>query len=650
MAENNEEEKATDKLEKPLLIDWIMNQAKVFRNSKIGPSGEELAKSAMDRILYKEPRPASHVAKEVAAPAVEKVIQDATGATLGKIFGKATGKAAIKNAEKAAMKTAKKAAKNSAAVKYASKLGGEATQKAVKNVKVTQKAAETSKKIADEATHAATRTVDNVVRQGGHKASEAYKSAAELAKHAKDAFKLAQGEADDAINILSDIYNDFPSEALRNKYGSKVIKAGDKYIEVSKRLKNAGDIGEELLETAKKTKLDLTSDFVKKYTSNFTDYDKMNELIDNALQINSLLKQGIDLDALPEALQKQISTMNKAIDAGTEALTKDLGAAAKKTSDKMSTEAIEEAGKALADNAGRSAALGKKVFGKGPILISIGKDKESAILSALKKNKKYSKTFEHLINPTDPIYKKLVANSDLAEKQLGLAALMQDKMDVIEAIQEKALLETLDHYDHRYISYIKKASMGKVADKIPASKIRNADGSLKAVDEIVDFLVNDPRYAETVSKYVEEITGNAGLFSTAKAIEGAGAAILGNWAKNAIQHGINNNYDPFGPETFDKKNNYPEVEFGKARKGWEMTKDMFSLNMYTDPTKYTEKQLSDLRDAALLAAEDTEDYTQDQVEGWSDAELLNLAGMIGQDKFGYFGELVQDYYKYLEDN
>ena len=316
--------------------------------------------------------------------------------------------------------------------------------------------------------------------------------------------------------------------------------------------------------------------------------------------------------------------------------------------------------KEVARNAGKRI-LGNDIFG---LKLKEGAAR-SEILSKLKKNKDYIKTFDKMLNPKDPLYKALAESDGSIAYKSVLADDIKKGMSVTEAIQDKALQRVIDNYDSEYIEYLNLIldydvapsdlkGIGKIPDPTK-SPLRNADGTLKNIDELAEFLTKDPLYKATIDEYIRGLTGNANTFMKTGAIKGAALPLLARYAEREIKSNIANGYDPF-----DKKLDFElpanmkpwdsSTEFSVSDKLKDNASTFFGINFDQDPNRFSTKQLNDLRQALLNANEKVGKWNPTQIEGWSDREILRLIKEIGNGKRpDIANEVIKEYKKLKEE-
>ena len=287
------------------------------------------------------------------------------------------------------------------------------------------------------------------------------------------------------------------------------------------------------------------------------------------------------------------------------------------------------------------------------------------LLSNLKSNEKYLKTYDKLVNPTDPIQKAL-------EKGKGTSAyknILSDRMkagnlSLNEAIQDIALENALDELDIDALSRISAVVdynvpievvddylWGEATRKVGASPIREYGGKIKSIDDIIPVLTESPTYKQTIERFAKELTGDAKAFTKAGAIEGASVPLLVNWTKRSIENGKNNAYDPFNKKTGDDlppnmKPWDPELERSTGDKLANNALSFFGANFDRGPERFSDKQINALRDAFEYANNIKHWKNPHQVEGWSDGEIIDRAIEIGKGKHPEIASLVRE--KYIE--
>jgi hypothetical protein len=236
-------------------------------------------------------------------------------------------------------------------------------------------------------------------------------------------------------------------------------------------------------------------------------------------------------------------------------------------------------------------------------------------------------------------------------------------MSIPDAIQDRALERVINFYDTEYDDYLKKildydlppSAIDKIAKPdFSKSKLRNPDGTLKSADELAEFLTKDPIYIDTINEYIKGLTNNANTFAKAGALKGATAPLLARYAERAIKHGIDNNYDPFNKDVgFELPPNMrpwdSSTEFNTWDKLIDNAKSFFGVNFDQDPSRFSTKQLNDMRQALMNANEEVKKWNPIEIEGWSDREVLRLIKEIGNGKRPDISAKVKAEYNKLKE-
>ena len=326
-------------------------------------------------------------------------------------------------------------------------------------------------------------------------------------------------------------------------------------------------------------------------------------------------------------------------------------------------EATDRANDALTDVARNK---GKQLLGSDIFGIKL---KEPAarkqILDKLKKEKSYIDTFDKLIDPKDPIASAAMGKRNRQYMQ-ELEPLLKQGMSLSDAIQDKALQRVIDYYDNDFDNYIRAIldqdvppstleGMGLKPD-LSKSKIRNPDGTLKDAEELAEFLTKDPIYIDTINDFVKGLTDNARAYTIAGGLEGATVPLLARYLDRELKNHLSNNtFDPLGkdPGIELPPNMRPwdsSTEFSTADKLWDNTKNLFGVNFDLDPSRYSRKQLDDLKQALILANDKAKIWNTSQVKNWSDREVLRLIKEIGNGKRPEIANDVRNIYAQLEED
>lgn len=300
--------------------------------------------------------------------------------------------------------------------------------------------------------------------------------------------------------------------------------------------------------------------------------------------------------------------------------------------------------------------LGNDIFGikiKEPVA-------RSQILDNLKKEKSYIDKFNKLVSPSDPLHKSIQRSDGSRFYKDSLEPLLREGMSIPDAIQDRALERVIRYYDKDYDDYLEfllehPSSKDYVAKPdFSKSKLRNPDGTLKSANEIADFLTKDPIYIDTLNEYVKGLTNNANTFAKAGAVKGASLPILARYAERSIKHGVDSSYDPFNKDVgFELPPNMKpwdkSTEFNTWDKLIDNAKSFFGVNFDQDPSRFSTKQLNDMRQALMNANEEVQKWNPIEIEGWSDREVLRLIKEIGNGKRPDISAKVKAEYNKLKE-
>lgn len=275
----------------------------------------------------------------------------------------------------------------------------------------------------------------------------------------------------------------------------------------------------------------------------------------------------------------------------------------------------------------------------------------AAILKSMKKNNKDYSLFQRLMDPKDPIYKTLTANSkDIINSDSAIRGYIDRGMSYQEAVQSKLLDMAFEHADKDYWEQLAKLSVRddvtgdfqKIINKHP---FRNADGTLKPEDEIIKAISKDPSYEEMAKIFIEKelkLADRANLYSTVKAAEKTSIPLLGSFVERTIKNNKENAkaYDPFTKKAIDflpteLQPFNPKLVSDPIDKVFHNIGDIFSLTHDTDPSRFSEQQLKDIRTSLMEVAHDIGYENPNQIKVLSDVDMLKLLNSIGANKYGY---------------
>lgn len=490
-----------------------------------------------------------------------------------------------------------------------------------------------------------------------------YPKTEELQKKVDDAVELIKSHK----NMLEDYIKGMSKEDLAKKYGN----AKQTYVD-HPHTKSVKTAGQKVWTLSDKDSLFLNwLDAMGDDPRGLNFLKEINENTDTNLLEMFLMAKSEELDKISssnskEAIKKAANSILDDWETLSKAQKRNIADrtrfASNFESDNLKMKAENEANKSLEEVAkkGGKQLLGNDVFGlklKEPAA-------RQSILSKLKKEKSYIDTFNSMISASDPLYKSLQAVDGSNSYRQSLDPLIKKGMSVSEAIQDRALERVIDYYDKGVNEYFSQLLSHDVSPStlegmhikpdFSNSKIRNADGTLKNTEELAKFLTKDPIYIDTIDEYIKGLTNNANTFAKAGALKGAAIPLLGRYAERAIKSHVVNNYDPFGkdPKVKLPPNMRPwdsSTEFSVADKLLDNTKNFFGINFDLDPSRYSTKQLNDLRQAIANANEEVGKWNPIEIEGWSDREVLRLIKEIGEGKRPDISAKVKAEYKKLKE-
>ena len=584
MAEDKKEKDPENKYNITDVLDW----ESAVRKLPVGPSIDELQESKIKSMMGGESRPASHVVKDTVAT-VAPVLPEILAPVLAKPLAKFKESKAVSRTLDRILDLARQKA-HIPSYKEASKIGEEAFEAAKKVGTVN-----------DELT-SARRLVNNANIGVYDNEAQAILGNAKLSAKEKKALdkgiKSLEKESEQSKKVLKDaLYGDHPQTE------------GGFNIDLRDLLTFARD------ETAMDRQV----------------FEELNEKILNGTITTN--------DEFFKELKKYEKIENKNAKLAKKSLIKDLN-------EDVENEAAEK----LAKTGPTGPTVKKKnvnVHYK-----SIGDKERSNIMRAMKKSKNYNKTFEKLINPNDVIYKQLAKKDPkIVASDRAIADYVGKGLSVPDAIQAKALDLLFERADSPYkdaLVALTRAddstySRRAIEAQLKKHPFRNIDGTLKAEDEIVDMISKDPFYKEIIDGLVNQELQMANRIearSTAKAIESAGLPLLGVFTKRAIDKGTHKLPDTFNKNSEDiLSDDYkpydPKLEREKGEQVFQNLLSMFSLNHSKDPSRFTTKQLSNMKDALIEANKELHLWSNPQIKGLSDGEVLDLINSIGANKYGY---------------
>lgn len=458
-------------------------------------------------------------------------------------------------------------------------------------------------------------------------------------------------------SYIYDVINGMSDADLAKKYGTETIE----YVPNTwnKNAKSAGKKTYKLGSKYKNPFVDFVLDMEKTpegkvLASNLIDgqTDDFNKFLkEYSADVFEQVKQGKDIKEAASDMLKRWDIFRKA------SIAKEKKSVAQATLDSLS-EGIAKLEKTYGDDLYKvTVDKGKYILGNDKFGLKLKEEPaRKMILDKLNKEKSYLKTFEKLVNPSDPIQKAFAKADGSDLKKLGLAKRIDKGMNIVEAIQDLALEETIDHYDADYIKYFDDVLNSDLpSGVIPKpnfknSIIRNEDGTLKSASALADTLSKDPFYISTINNIVKEITGDAKPFIKAGMVETAAIPLLGNWIKNATK--VGNAYDPFGKELdFELPPEMipwdPKLERGFVNNLINNTLDVAGINFNRDANRFSTKQINAMREALEYANNIKHWKLPEQVEGWSDDEIIDRAIEIGKGQHSKIAPLVIQKYKEL---
>ena len=484
-----------------------------------------------------------------------------------------------------------------------------------------------------------------------------------LEKNAKEALDNIKSRKD----MLSDYLNGMSLDDITKKYGTeKQTYTGHPYN------KNAKTAGKKIFSLEKNDEMFLNwlaafgddpraKNFLQEI--NNPGYEKLVDMFLMAEQdLFDTIKPGTPVDVIRENKDKILDAWDEVSSAWKKGIDARVALASGIENDGLKDSLVNKANEDLHNTFVHG---GKQVFGNDIFGIKVNKEHtKKQILNDLKSNKAYIDKFNKLISPNDPLHKELqkIDGSNVYKAQLD--PLLRKGMSIPEAIQDKALERVINYYDADFDKYINQiidydippSAIDKVSPKpdFSNSKLRNADGTLKSADELAEFLTKDPIYIDTINEYIKGLTNNANTFAKAGALKGMTLPILGRYAERSIKHGVDSSYDPFNKNTGFKlpPNMKPwdeSTEFSTLDKLIDNAKSFFGVNFDQDPSRFSTKQIDDMRQALINANEEVQKWNPIEVEGWSDREVLRLIKEIGSGKRPDISAKVKAEYNKLKE-
>ena len=614
-AKKNAKKDAKDENAKIDVLDTLDPQTLVLKQNLIGPSFEDMSRSKTYQLAGNEKRPLSHTAKAAVAAASAPLADYLTGKIAKGIKAAKSAKTVSKVSDAISSMPVEEAAKASGTIQKAERAGniGKAVEKIATNNDL-KEAAETAREVMHDTSYAldAHPEIRPTIKKGF---SEALTS-----------IKKAVNENEKIGNMLIDYIDGMPEADLIKKYGTKTTKLVPHPTAKNgtKTAVRAYELSDDMYDAIKAmnnlTENEEIVKFIEGHKNLIKNGDFMSYLAENIDKMSpeeayKNFYTSYDFSAKKPLVTKNtnesFSQVNKALE---NALIKSTKEAVDETSKYGGQiENIIKGAKVLKDDKARSAAVSK-------------------ILNKAKKENKYLKEFKSILDFNDSTFYKILNKTDPENYALAkeFEKLTENGHSISDIIQEVAIDKLINKYDKEYMDAVKK--LGKSGNtKLPESIIRNADGTLKDVDKIVDIIIKDPEYKTIINDTIAKLATPADLRATALGVKAGTGSFLQHYIARTGNMAKSKPYGAFSPETAEALRPWdPEAELTKGQAIWNALKKMTGIEFDIDPSRYTKSDLNAMKEALRSANK----WRDAQVDGWSDEEVLYNLRALGNGKYG----------------